>query len=94
MGFFQILSVEKGGCDVKTFYIRLHTDLPALFVWLEAFGIAGYFHDNGFIMTPDKDMLVTFKSWDTVSIDILKKNLTVSSLTDVYHRDAEEIVNM
>lgn len=41
------------------FHITLNADKPAFFVSLEA-DISGRFSDNGFLMTPNEDVLITF----------------------------------
>lgn len=65
------------------FTLQLSSDHIAAFVWLEAYGIRGRFSDNGFLMY-SSPVNLTFFAWDDVTLESLKKSLTVRSLMDIY----------
>ncbi|MEW6227184.1 MAG: glycoside hydrolase family 2 protein [Bacillota bacterium] len=44
--------------------IRLVTDLPAFYVWLEIPGRRGVFSDNGFLLLPGREKRVIFAPRD------------------------------
>ena len=63
--------------------IVITTDVPAPFVWLEAYGIKGRFSDNGFLMYTNSKT-VKFYSWEQTDLKTLKKSLSIKSLMDIY----------
>jgi beta-mannosidase len=68
---------------MKEFNVTLTTSAIAPFVWLDADQVMGRFSDNGFLMVhPQK--VVTFYSWDGVTVDNLKAALSVKTLMNIY----------
>ncbi|XP_046577124.1 beta-mannosidase-like [Haliotis rubra] len=65
------------------FEVTVASNRIAPFVWLDAVGISGRFSDNGFLMmAPSRT--VTFTSWDSVDLDIVKQSLKTKSLMDIH----------
>lgn len=57
----------------------METDAIALFVWLEAQGVSGYFSNNGFIMVERKKKL-WFQSQTSITPKLLTELLSVTVL--------------
>ncbi|KAB7502365.1 Beta-mannosidase, partial [Armadillidium nasatum] len=74
----KIVNLSKTGKN--QFSILLKTDAVALYVWLET-DYEGVFSDNGFIMTK-KTETIFFKSNSPLSVKNLRKNISVTSLSD------------
>ncbi|RXG68427.1 Beta-mannosidase [Armadillidium vulgare] len=77
----QIANVSGGKNQFK---ILLKTDAVALYVWLET-DYEGVFSDNGFIMTT-KTQIIIFESNSTISVEDLRKNIRVTSLSDTINK--------
>ncbi|XP_049271848.1 beta-mannosidase-like [Rhipicephalus sanguineus] len=69
------------GRSRKIFKVHLRAKKIALYVWLEAPGVQGYFQKNGFIMT-DRNLVIEFKTTADVSAKKLQEIMNVTSLTD------------
>ena len=84
MSVFQVQSVTQLSSDGSSFKIQLQTNQIAIFVWLEAIGIPGYFSENGFIFIRPQTS-VCFYSWEAdVTTARLSSSLKITSLMDVY----------
>ncbi|XP_064649929.1 beta-mannosidase-like [Lineus longissimus] len=70
----------------KNFVITLSSDQPALFVFVEAWGIKGRFSQNGFHMMsgPSKALTLVFYPWEVTTVRALQDSLRITSLMDVY----------
>ncbi|XP_064649950.1 beta-mannosidase-like [Lineus longissimus] len=70
----------------KNFVITLSSDQPALFVFVEAWGIKGRFSQNGFHMMsgPSKALSLVFYPWEVTTVMVLQDSLRITSLMDVY----------
>lgn len=77
----QVKTVTK--LAENAFRIQLTSNHVAPFVWLEATGYRGHFSDNGFTMYMPS-WSVDFIAWDSVTVEQLRKALTVKSLMDIY----------
>ncbi|KAL3221401.1 hypothetical protein MRX96_029397 [Rhipicephalus microplus] len=85
-GAVTIVSVSGSGRlsfaqSRKTFKVHLRAKKIALYVWLEAPGIQGYFQKNGFIMR-HRNLVVEFKTTADVDAAKLKEIMKATSLTD------------
>ncbi|KAH8023651.1 hypothetical protein HPB51_015147 [Rhipicephalus microplus] len=85
-GAVTIVSVSGSGRlsfaqSRKTFKVHLRAKKIALYVWLEAPGIQGYFQKNGFIMR-QRNLVVEFKTTADVDAAKLKEIMKATSLTD------------
>ena len=66
--------------------VRLESDLPAFFVWVEAEGIKGHFSDNAITLIPGRPVDLTFIPSDPgASFVGFEKELKVKDLASVYH---------
>ncbi|XP_064650420.1 beta-mannosidase-like isoform X2 [Lineus longissimus] len=97
---FYFLTVPKAACGMrkanikvksvtardKNFVITLSSDQPALFVFVEAWGIKGRFSQNGFHMMsgPSKALTLVFYPWEVTTVRALQDSLRITSLMDVY----------
>ncbi|XP_062838485.1 beta-mannosidase isoform X1 [Anolis carolinensis] len=73
------VSVSQGG---DHFRLLLEATAIAPFVWLDAGNIRGRFSDNGFLLT-EKQKVILFYPWETISAKELEKSLSLTSLTDI-----------
>ena len=66
--------------------VRLESDLPAFFVWLEAEGVKGHFSDNAITLLPGRPVEVTFTPTDRgASFAGFERALKVKDLASVYY---------
>ncbi|MDD5598523.1 MAG: hypothetical protein PHV82_11305 [Victivallaceae bacterium] len=90
--FTPCKACELPGTEVKTkvyeekgeFKLELRCDKPAFFVTLETPGIKGIFADNSITLLPGQKTVLTFLPSQKVSLDELKKSLTVKHLRQSY----------
>lgn len=68
---------------------ELLTDNIALFVWLEAGNIRGRFSENGFHMFETKKRVI-FHAFEAITPDVLKDNLKVITLSDIYDSNRKD----
>ncbi|XP_064488167.1 beta-mannosidase-like isoform X2 [Ornithodoros turicata] len=64
---------------MKRFAVTVGTNHIALFVWLDAHNISGYFSDNGFVML-EQTMVLDFFTKETVTPEHLRSAMTAVSL--------------
>jgi len=83
---FQILSVEKSSSPEKypsryqaLFDVKIATDKPAPFLWLDAGEIRGRFSENGFMFAQSENT-VQFLALQDLTADELRESLTIQSL--------------
>ena len=66
--------------------VKLESNLPAFFVWVEAEGIKGHFSDNAITLLPGRPVELTFTPSDPgASFTGFEKTLKVTDLASVYH---------
>lgn len=66
--------------------VRLESDLPAFFVWLEAEGVKGHFSDNAITLLPGRPVELTFTPQDReASFARFERVLKVKDLASVYY---------
>ncbi len=71
---------ETGG----GFTVALSTDKPAFHVSLFASGVPGEFSDNCFVLLPGAPLTVSFRPRKEVSLETLRRSLSVKHLRDTY----------
>lgn len=64
--------------------VRLESDLPAFFVWVEAEGVKGRFSDNSITLLPGRPVELTFSPREGKFEDF-KETLKTTHLASVYH---------
>jgi hypothetical protein len=80
----QITSIEQ--VSQNSFHVTVQTNQIALFVWLEldTNQFSGIFSDNGFQMTTPERTLQFTSDQAELTLDVLKRHLTVQSLLNIY----------
>ena len=82
------LNIEsvRVGDEKGSFSIRLTTDNVALFVWLDinTTSFHGIFSQNGFHMISPQHIVCFKTDCDFVTVDLLKRHLTVQTLANLY----------
>ncbi|XP_053476857.1 beta-mannosidase [Ictalurus furcatus] len=63
--------------------VNLYCSSPALFVWLDADDIPGFFDANGFLLISEK-YTVYFRKWGNTTIQEFTTKLRITSLRDIY----------
>lgn len=72
--------------------IELSTENIALFVWLEAGNVRGRFSENGFHMFESPRRII-FHSREMITPEILKENIKVTTVSDIYNENREVNAN-
>ena len=65
-----------------TFAVRLTTDYPAFFVWVNARGIRGEFDDNSILLLPNAPRTLTFTAKEKTTLAAFRRALTVRHLQE------------
>lgn len=63
--------------------VNLYCSSPALFVWLDADDIPGFFDANGFLLISET-YTVSFTKWGNTTIQEFTTKLRITSLRDIY----------
>ena len=91
-GEYKDCSLGKPGIVVETsdkgrkWTIKLTSDLPAFFVWLEAEGIKGHFSDNSLTLLPGRPVELTFTPLNGDSFESFTRALKITDLASIYKK--------
>ena len=78
----KVNAVQKG----SVWSVRLVSDLPAFFVWMDAEGVKGHFSDNAITLLPGRPVELTFTPADReASFARFERVLKVTDLASIYH---------
>jgi len=78
------IQVAVSGGRREPLTIRLESDKPALWVWLELRDLGAVFSDNFFHLVPGRPVEVTVEPWGEITAESLRQQLVVKSLVDTY----------
>ena len=86
--FFKKYDIRNAAVSVSVdgFKVKLLSDVPAFFVWLNATGIPGEFSDNSLTLLPGRPVVVEFKPKGTVDADAFRRALSVYDLSKTFSR--------
>ncbi|XP_078487709.1 beta-mannosidase [Ciona intestinalis] len=81
----KVQSVVMTAQDIFT--LNLTSDVPALFVWLEAPGVKGRFSENAIVMYKSS-FNITFYAWESgITAEKLKSVIIITSYNDIHQVD-------
>jgi len=78
------IQVAVSGGRREPLTIRLESDKPALWVWLELRDLGAVFSDNFFHLVPGRPVEITVDPWGEITAESLRQQLVVKSLVDTY----------
>ena len=70
--------------EVNGFFVRLTTDKPAFFVWMNAHGVRGEFSDNSLTLLPGRPITLTFTPKEECSAERFLRSLRLMHLRKTY----------